>query len=82
MSAVDPSVIRFGSMTQNTKLKYQVQFNALLATYEIVRKDKHFLDSVPWSVFMVDEAHRLKNGDSLLKHSSSLILIIGTNCFN
>lgn len=46
----------------NQKLK----FNAILTTYEILLKDKTFLGSVSWAVLLVDEAHRLKNDDSLL----------------
>ncbi|KAK3920680.1 Chromodomain-helicase-DNA-binding protein 1 [Frankliniella fusca] len=40
--------------------------NAVLTTYEIVLKDKVFLGSQSWAALMVDEAHRLKNDDSLL----------------
>ncbi|XP_071743619.1 LOW QUALITY PROTEIN: chromodomain-helicase-DNA-binding protein 1 [Lepeophtheirus salmonis] len=42
------------------------KFNAILTTYEIVLKDKQFLINVPYAVIMVDEAHRLKNDDSML----------------
>ncbi|XP_018909064.2 chromodomain-helicase-DNA-binding protein 1 [Bemisia tabaci] len=44
----------------------RLKFNAILTTYEIVLKDKAFLGSISWAVLMVDEAHRLKNDDSLL----------------
>jgi chromodomain-helicase-DNA-binding protein 1 len=37
-----------------------------LTTYEIVLKDKVWLSEVSWAALMVDEAHRLKNQDSLL----------------
>lgn len=43
-----------------------MKFNAVLTTYEIVLKDKAYLAQLPWAVLMVDEAHRLKNGESLL----------------
>lgn len=46
----------------NQKLK----FNAILTTYEILLKDKTFLGSIGWATLLVDEAHRLKNDDSLL----------------
>ncbi|XP_038114415.1 chromodomain-helicase-DNA-binding protein 1 isoform X1 [Culex quinquefasciatus] len=46
----------------NQKLK----FNAILTTYEILLKDKTFLGSISWAALLVDEAHRLKNDDSLL----------------
>ncbi|EDV27041.1 uncharacterized protein TRIADDRAFT_54568 [Trichoplax adhaerens] len=42
------------------------KFNALLTTYEIVLKDKDILKSFKWACLAVDEAHRLKNDDSLL----------------
>lgn len=44
----------------------RLKFNAILTTYEIVLKDKAFLGSISWAILMVDEAHRLKNDDSLL----------------
>ncbi|XP_060536902.1 chromodomain-helicase-DNA-binding protein 1 [Cylas formicarius] len=44
----------------------RLKFNAILTTYEIVLKDKTFLGSLSWAVLLVDEAHRLKNDDSLL----------------
>ncbi|KAF7287502.1 hypothetical protein GWI33_001462 [Rhynchophorus ferrugineus] len=44
----------------------RLKFNAILTTYEIVLKDKTFLGSISWAVLLVDEAHRLKNDDSLL----------------
>ncbi|KAE9532430.1 hypothetical protein AGLY_010053 [Aphis glycines] len=44
----------------------RLKFNAILTTYEIVLKDSALLNSLSWAVLMVDEAHRLKNDDSLL----------------
>lgn len=44
----------------------RLKFNAILTTYEILLKDKAVLGSLSWAVLMVDEAHRLKNDDSLL----------------
>ncbi|XP_046403987.1 chromodomain-helicase-DNA-binding protein 1 isoform X3 [Ischnura elegans] len=44
----------------------RLKFNAVLTTYEIVLKDKAFLGSIGWAILLVDEAHRLKNDDSLL----------------
>ncbi|XP_077966763.1 chromodomain-helicase-DNA-binding protein 1-like isoform X2 [Styela clava] len=49
----------------NKKLK----FNVVLTTYEILLKEKVFLGSHTWAVIAVDEAHRLKNEDSLLYRS-------------
>lgn len=44
----------------------RLKFNSILTTYEILLKDKHFLGAINWTVLVVDEAHRLKNDDSLL----------------
>ncbi|XP_060689684.1 chromodomain-helicase-DNA-binding protein 1-like isoform X1 [Hemiscyllium ocellatum] len=41
-------------------------FHVLLTTYEICLKDASFLSRSNWSVLIVDEAHRLKNQNSLL----------------
>nr|CAG4651344.1 EOG090X0DZ9 [Simocephalus serrulatus] len=62
----------------------RLKFNALLTTYEILLKDKAFLGAVSWACLMVDEAHRLKNDDSLLYKSlkefdtNHRLLITGT----
>jgi chromodomain-helicase-DNA-binding protein 1 len=62
----------------------KLKVNALLTTYEILLKDKLFLSNVNWAVLVVDEAHRLKNDDSLLYrslmefHTNSRLLITGT----
>lgn len=62
----------------------RLKFNVLLTTYEILLKDKSFLGAVSWAVLGVDEAHRLKNDDSLLYKSlfdfdtNHRLLITGT----
>jgi SNF2 family DNA or RNA helicase len=48
--------------TENRKIKA----NVVLTTYEILLKDKSFFNSMSWVALIVDEAHRLKNEDSLL----------------
>ncbi|XP_033752107.1 chromodomain-helicase-DNA-binding protein 1-like [Pecten maximus] len=56
------------------KLRSQVKagkqpFNVLVTTYELCMKDtgfNGFLSSMDWKVVVVDEAHRLKNSQSLL----------------
>ncbi|XP_077573754.1 chromodomain-helicase-DNA-binding protein 1-like [Stigmatopora nigra] len=42
-------------------------FHVLLTTYEICLKDASFLRRWKWKVLVVDEAHRLKNQNSLLR---------------
>ncbi|XP_060891211.1 chromodomain-helicase-DNA-binding protein 2 isoform X2 [Labrus mixtus] len=62
----------------------RIRFNALLTTYEILLKDKGVLGNINWAFMGVDEAHRLKNDDSLLYktlmefRSNHRLLITGT----
>ncbi|KAG9487979.1 hypothetical protein GDO78_007660 [Eleutherodactylus coqui] len=62
----------------------RLKFNIMLTTYEILLKDKCFLGGVNWAFIGVDEAHRLKNDDSLLYKtlidfkSNHRLLITGT----
>ncbi|XP_057698169.1 chromodomain-helicase-DNA-binding protein 1-like isoform X1 [Corythoichthys intestinalis] len=42
-------------------------FHVLLTTYELCLKDASFLRRWKWKVLVVDEAHRLKNQNSLLR---------------
>ena len=56
----------------------------MVTTYEILLKDKMFLGATAWSVLAIDEAHRLKNDDSLLYkslkefNSNHRVLVTGT----
>uniref|UniRef100_A0A1A7Y604 Stress-activated protein kinase JNK n=1 Tax=Iconisemion striatum TaxID=60296 RepID=A0A1A7Y604_9TELE len=62
----------------------RIRFNSLLTTYEILLKDKGVLGNINWAFLGVDEAHRLKNDDSLLYkslmefRSNHRLLITGT----
>ena len=62
----------------------QIKFNAILTTYEILLKEKDLLGNISWAGLIVDEAHRLKNDDSLLYRTlmefktSHRLLITGT----
>ena len=42
----------------------QLKFNVLLASYEMVRKDRKVFQDVAWETVIIDEAHRLKNTTS------------------
>ncbi|XP_053825641.1 chromodomain-helicase-DNA-binding protein 1-like isoform X2 [Vidua macroura] len=59
-----------GSKEERPKLQENLKgdshFHALLTTYEICLKDAAFLKSFNWAALVVDEAHRLKNQNSLL----------------
>lgn len=72
------AVVYLGDVTsRNTIRTYEwchahnnrIKFNVLLTTYEILLKDKSFLNAISWAVLGVDEAHRLKNDDSSLYRS-------------
>ncbi|XP_048418921.1 chromodomain-helicase-DNA-binding protein 2 isoform X1 [Stegostoma tigrinum] len=79
-------------MSRNTIREYdwlhpetkRLKFNVLITTYEILLKDKNVLGSINWAFLGVDEAHRLKNDDSLLYRtlidfrSNHRLLITGT----
>jgi SNF2 family DNA or RNA helicase len=42
------------------------KFDILLTTYEYILKDTSFFQSFHWKVLLIDEAHRIKNSQSLL----------------
>ena len=44
----------------------ELSFNVLLCSYEMVCRDRDFFQDIIWSNIVVDEAHRLKNEESLL----------------
>ncbi|KAM8820274.1 chromodomain-helicase-DNA-binding protein 1-like [Eudromia elegans] len=52
-------------------LKGRPHFRVLLTTYEICLKDAAFLKLFNWAALVVDEAHRLKNQNSLLHRTLS-----------
>ncbi|XP_062412778.1 chromodomain-helicase-DNA-binding protein 1-like [Sardina pilchardus] len=49
-----------------TELLDNGHFHVLLTTYEMCLKDSSFLKRWKWKILVVDEAHRLKNQNSLL----------------
>lgn len=59
-------------------------FEVVISSYEIVIREKAALRKVAWQYIVVDEAHRLKNENSLLSqiirmfHSKNRLLLTGT----
>jgi len=42
----------------------RLKFDVLLASYEMVRKDRKVFQDIDWETVIIDEAHRLKNTTS------------------
>ena len=88
------TVIYIGDMISREKIRHfemfasgnkkLLKFHALLTTYDFLLKDSKYLSSINWTVVLVDEAHRLKNDDSMLYRTliqfecQHRILITGT----
>ncbi|EMG45637.1 ISW1 ISWI chromatin-remodeling complex ATPase ISW1 [Candida maltosa Xu316] len=60
------------------------EFDVIIASYEIVIREKAALSKFDWQYIVIDEAHRIKNEESLLSqiirmfHSKNRLLITGT----
>ncbi|KAJ3232202.1 Chromodomain-helicase-DNA-binding protein 1-like [Chytriomyces hyalinus] len=69
---VDVRVVAYaGTKDERAVMREQIEdgkvdFNVLLTTYEGVCSDFEFVQTFEWSMLVVDEAHRLKNPNSLL----------------
>jgi SNF2 family DNA or RNA helicase len=49
-------------------------FDVYLTTFEtVVNEEAFFTDSWPWATITIDESHRLKNQDSILRHKLNRI---------
>lgn len=59
-------------------------FDVVVASYEIIIREKSFFKKFAWEYIIIDEAHRIKNEESLLSqiirlfHSRNRLLITGT----
>lgn len=62
----------------------QCDFDVVIASYEIVIREKASFRKFDWEYIVIDEAHRIKNEESLLSqiirlfHSKNRLLITGT----
>lgn len=61
----------------------ELKFNAILTSYEIVVKELAILNSLSWTVLVIDEAHHLKKNAQLYRafkrfNTSHKLLITGT----
>ena len=58
----------FVSTTKPCKLRegHKPKFDVLLTSYEYIHNDFATLSSIEWGVLIIDEAHRLKNNQSLV----------------
>lgn len=50
-----------------------VKFHVLLTSYELITIDQAVLGSIEWACLVVDEAHRLKNNQSKVIISTTLL---------
>ncbi|CAD5214812.1 unnamed protein product [Bursaphelenchus okinawaensis] len=57
--------VRGGPKAQKIKTEQGIKFHVLLTSYELINMDKAILSSIEWGALVVDEAHRLKNNQSL-----------------
>lgn len=53
----------YGLPVERERLRSQVQhYNLIVASYDIVRKDIDFFQSIQWNYCVLDEGHIIKNG--------------------
>lgn len=57
--------VRGGPKATRMKTDQGIKFHVLLTSYELINIDKTILSSIEWAGLVVDEAHRLKNNQSL-----------------
>ena len=52
-------------------------FDVCMVSYEVAIKEKAALTKLPWEYLMIDEAHRIKNENSVL---SQIVRLYSTKC--
>lgn len=68
-----------GAKDDRTELAETIKkskFDILLTTYEYILKDTSFFQSFNWKVLVIDEAHRIKNSESLLHTSLKTVCFV------
>ncbi|KAJ1978430.1 ATP-dependent DNA helicase Hrp3 [Dimargaris xerosporica] len=71
-------------LAETRRTQPKLLFNVVLTTYELVLKDRDLLGDIRWAFLAVDEAHRLKNRQSLLSEAlrgfqvTNCLLVTGT----
>ncbi|VDD91675.1 unnamed protein product [Enterobius vermicularis] len=57
--------VKGGPKATRMRTDQGIKFHVLLTSYELINIDKTILSSIEWAGLVVDEAHRLKNNQSL-----------------
>ncbi|KAI6170672.1 hypothetical protein M3Y97_01127400 [Aphelenchoides bicaudatus] len=57
--------VKTGTKLGKMRTEQGIKFHVLLTSYEMINSDKTILSSISWEALVVDEAHRLKNNQSL-----------------
>lgn len=71
----EEGAIRPGTKASRFRSGYQCKFHVLLTSYELINIDVATLGSIEWEILVVDEAHRLKNNQSLFFRTLSKYVI-------
>ena len=80
------NVIKFhGNKDERSEMKLNIgEFDVFLTSYEMAMKEKSMLNKYKWQYIIIDEAHRLKNENSILSQivrmfsSEIRLLLTGT----
>ena len=62
---------------RDAMLGFPIPFDACVTSYEMVIKEKNHFKKFHWRYIIIDEAHRIKNENSLL---SKVISSIAASC--
>ena len=62
-------------------LGFPIPFDACVTSYEMVIKEKNHFKKFHWRYIIIDEAHRIKNENSLLSKVISSLFKSTSGCF-